>query len=166
MKKLSGSVLLMLFFVVVAVAGAAALAIGGINVVQRAVGAHTQEARVAAEERSPEPKTAAQGTESLPTERASGAQGSEWANDQVNAWLQAHGAADVAELAEPYRQVQAWYSSAPGELALLADSATLSDVEELEQIAEDVLQRLAAKPQLQSVSVSTSDGKLTAEAHR
>lgn len=166
MKKFSGSVLLMLVFVVVAIAAAAALAIGGINMVQRAVGAHTEEAKLAAQEQRA-PTTASPGnrTAIVPGSQDA-APGPDWAEEKVRNWLASYGDDSIEDLLEPYRHVQAWYAGAGGELVLLTSGQKISDAAQLRQIAAETMKQLADDPQVRAVTVETSDGRLSATVHR
>ncbi|MCW4467012.1 hypothetical protein OK351_16120 [Glutamicibacter sp. MNS18] len=171
MKKASGSVLIMLLFLVVAVGGAGALAIGGINMVQRAVGAHTEEARqLAAEQGTAQRPTGGSATPDRPTVAAAGipdADRQAWADAKVGQWLAAYGDDSLADLTEPYRHVEAWLSPVEGELELLTSSQKVDDGGDLLKIAREVMNRLAAADQsLEAVTVSTSDGTLSETVER
>lgn len=169
MKKISGSVVLMLVFLVLAIAGAAALAIGGINVVQRAVGAHTEEARQLTAQETPASSQQPGALTSPATGSAtmSAAQRQEWADAKIDRWLAVYGDESISDLVAPYQHVEAWYCPAEGELALLTSSQHISDSSELAAIAGEVMKQLRdTDPGLQTVSVSTSNGTLQHSVQR
>lgn len=172
MKKFSGSVLLMLLFLCMAIAGAAVVAVAGINVVQRAVGAHTVEAQEAAAQQGRETSVqlsdaAASGRSTTATTTTSAAERQEWADEKVDQWLAVYGDSSVSDLVEPYRHVEGWFAPADGELELLASSSNISDSRQLATIAGEVMRRLAALDEtLQAVTVSTSDGALSETVER
>lgn len=164
MKKAGGSVLLMLLFLGIAIIGAGALAIGGVEVIQRAAGAHSTEAPS-----DPVPATGpAEGALVESTAPAmTSAQRGRWAEEKIRQWLGNYGVTEVSQLNAPYRQVQAWFAPEEGHLELLVNTQQAEDREQLKKIATEVLQSVRqVDASLHQVTVSTSDGSQSYTAER
>lgn len=159
MKKLSGPVLLMLLFLATAMAGAAVLAIAGVNMIQRAAGVHaTPEPSQPSVARGP-----AEGSQQ-PTGPApmSSTERQQWADEKIDQWLETYNASNLGAFSAPYRYVEAWLAPAEGELEVLTSASRIKTESNLTAIAEEIMEVVGVKdPRLVSVTASTSDGSMS-----
>lgn len=98
----------------------------------------------------------------------------EWADEMVDLWLKAEGVQSVQGLLGPYDLIQSWEATGYGELTLYTDPQILDDPTHAEDgpgvlygLTALVWQRLyCGAPELQAVTVTTTDGQASYTAPR